>query len=291
MVARSTSASALPSRVAGLGLISPSAAASKSMSGAATPTRTLPETPGATTPNRLHLTGSGSGAASGAASGATSPLLGGVDFHPHSAAAAAAAAAGGPAQLRSTTHSPAFLSGLSSNSIPWLALPGAAATPGGLGGAESPTNMFGRRRSDTGMASSEASTPVLGHPDKLGHTSPQQQENPHPQPPQAQHHPHHYHLLSHQDLAALSRNNSPMPLNEALPSYLRRNVEPKMHHPMERSLSNPGSSSIQSAPVSPFMLPIHPAAYNKAMHMRYPHGNASDLDLSLTKELPAKPRA
>lgn len=277
MVARSTSASALPP--AGLGVMS--YGASKSLSDTATPTRTLPETiSGTTTPNKSHLAGSG----------AASPFLtAGVDFHHHhhhhhhhhpSQHAA------GSTQLRSATHSPTFLSKfydehrLPSN-VPWLALPGTAATTSGLGGTESPT-LFGRRLSDGAVSPPDASsTPAPSHQDKFAHES-----------HQPQHHPHHYHLLSHQELAALSRNNSPMPLNEALPSYLRKkNIEPMIH--MERSFSNPGSSTItQSAPVSPFMLPIHPTAYNKAVpHMRYPLGNVSDLDLSASQDQPAKPRA
>ncbi|KAF9355184.1 hypothetical protein BGX34_010616 [Mortierella sp. NVP85] len=295
MVARSTSTSALPSPHAGFGVMS--APKGMSVSGTATPTRALSETAslGGATPNRPQLGGSGT----------ASPFLGGMDFHHHHHHPPHTQNTTGPAQLRQATHSPAFLSKfydaehrLPSN-IPWLALPGAAAPSSGLGaGAESSPTMFGRRRrSDAGLPSSgTSSTPVLSQLDKLSHELPQQQqqqENPHPQPSQAQqHHPHHYHLLSHQELAALSRNNSPMPLNEALPNYLRKkNLEPM--HAMERSFSNPASGTVvHSAPVSPFMLPIHPTAYNKGVtHMRYPLGNPSDLDLSTSKELPAKPRA
>ncbi|KAI8602188.1 hypothetical protein EDD21DRAFT_353002 [Dissophora ornata] len=290
-VARSTSTSALPSPTA-LGAIGLARTPSGDNSdGALT---------AAAAPRRPRLAGST----------ATSPFQAAVDFHHQHPA--------GPAQLRSTTQSPAFLSKfydvehrLPSN-IPWLALPGAAAASG-FGRAESPS-VFGRRRSDVGVPSSGASTPGLGYgknPSAFTLDFPQQQENsqphplPQPQQQQQQHHhplqqqqqppyPHH-HLLSHQDLAALSRNNSPMPLNEALPSYLRKAGVESLHS-MERSLSNPVGpcgAAIHTAPVSPFLIPMHspsalsgcnsgigspalsPAAYTSPSHLLFAFPSAT----------------
>ncbi|KAG0325269.1 hypothetical protein BGZ99_000846 [Dissophora globulifera] len=270
MVARSTSASALPSP-ATLGI--PSHSPSLNPSGAVTPTK-----PTAAAAARPRLIGSA----------ATSPFIQSAEYHhQHSP---------GPSQLRSTTHSPAFLSKLYDvehrlpNSVPWLPLPGtagaaaaaaaAAATSGFSSRSESPV-VFGRRKSDSGTPTSGASTPGLGYSkhsygpvtaaamssSSLALEGSQQQENPFPQSPQLQPHPHphphaHHHLLSHQELAALSRTSSPM-LNEALPLYLRRKSDSL--HAMERSLSNPGGTGavgmVHTAPGSPFVHPIHsPAA-------------------------------
>ncbi|KAG0198809.1 hypothetical protein BGX28_007796 [Mortierella sp. GBA30] len=218
---------------------------------------------------------------------ATSPFLAAVEHHHYQQTPVA-----GPGQLRSTTHSPAFLAkfydsehphrlaGTMAN-IPWLSLPGAAVaavSTGGGAGAESPT-LFGRRRSDVGLhsstSSSGASTPGSGGLEAHSHEhlslfgSPQQ-ENPHPVPPQApQHYPqqqhHQQHLLSPQELVALGRNNSPMPLNEALPHYLRKKNADSLQA-MERSRSSPGSNLIHTAPGSPFMLPITPGSLSAASH-------------------------
>ncbi|KAF9434087.1 hypothetical protein BGZ76_008558 [Entomortierella beljakovae] len=182
---------------------------------------------------------------------ATSPFFGAVDHHGQHPTAAE--------QLRSATHSPAFLSKFYDadhripSSIPWLALPGAA-TPT-LGGTESPV-VFGRRRSDVGLSSSGTSTPLTSDKHALESS---QQENPHPHPPQPQPHYHHHHLLTHQELSELSRTNTPLPINEAIPSYLKKGADSL--HSMERSLSNPGSNIVHTAPTTPFMLPFHPPAH------------------------------
>ncbi|KAF9586361.1 hypothetical protein BGW38_006277 [Lunasporangiospora selenospora] len=204
----------------------------------------------------------------------SSPFISATADHSHTAQQS-------QTQLRSATHSPAFmgkiydhehpphrLTGGTLTSIPWLSLPGAA-TGGNAGsgtpnhaGVESPANMFSRRRSD---ATSGTSTPVPHsggsidglHAESAASSTSSQQENPMPHPPQLQphNHPaHHHHLLSHQELAALSRNGSPMPLKEALPPYLRKEAGGLTS--MERSLSSPGSSLVHTSPVSPFMLPL-----------------------------------
>ncbi|KAF9115657.1 hypothetical protein BGX27_007084 [Mortierella sp. AM989] len=194
-------------------------------------------------------------------SSATSPFFGAADYHCQHPSAAA--------QLRSATQSPAFLSKFYDaehrlpNAIPWLALPGAA-TPI-HSGTESP-NIFGRRRSDGSLTVSGTSTPHEKHVQETP-----QQENLHPHPPQAQHHHHHHHLLSHQELAALSRNNSPMPINEALPSYLRKKSADSTQS-MERSISNPGSNNVHTTSASPFVLPIHQTSLTV---VSAPHGNTS----------------
>ncbi|CAO3564704.1 unnamed protein product [Mortierella alpina] len=241
-ITRSSSASALPSPTTGSG----------ASTGSATPTQ----------PHQ-HLTGSS----------ATSSYFPQHDLHlPHLPEA-------GPNQLRSSTHSPAFLAkfhdaehphrlpGTMAN-VPWLSLPGAAAAATSAG-TESPT-MFGRRRSDVGLHSSRptsgTSSPGRGGLDTVPlHDSLSllslQQENPQPSPPQPQHHSqhHHQHLLSSQELVALSRNNTPLPLNEALPHYLRSKNSDSLHA-MERSRSSPGSHLMHTAPASPFMVSIAPAS-------------------------------
>lgn len=206
-----------------------------------------------------------------AGSAATSPFLTAIDHHHHHNTHSS-----GPAQLRSTTHSPALFSKFYDveHRLPWLSLPGAAGstalgTNSGGSGAEGPTSMFGRRRSDVGLPSSGRSTPS-GH--DLGtfslsasqsHQDGSQQEAFFPQPPQPQpqahshHHHHAQHLLGSQELAALSRHNSPMPLNEALPHYLRKKSVDSSHS-MERSFSSPGTNSFHPPPHtgSSFMLPL-----------------------------------
>ncbi|KAG0379517.1 hypothetical protein BGX24_000115 [Mortierella sp. AD032] len=200
-----------------------------------------------------------------AGSTATSPFLTAVDHHHHHSS--------GPAQLRSTTHSPALFSKFydGEHRLPWLSLPGAVGSPNmgtssscGGGGIEGPPSMFGRRRSDVGLPSSGRSTPSGFD---LGSSS--QQEASFPQPPQPQpqahsssssSHQHHHaqHLLGPQELAALSRHNSPMPLNEALPHYLRKKSNDSLHS-MERSFSSPGTNSLHPPPhhTGPsFMLPL-----------------------------------
>ncbi|KAF9576829.1 hypothetical protein EC968_003336 [Mortierella alpina] len=259
-ITRSSSASALPSPTTGSG----------ASTGAATPTQ----------PHQ-HLSGSST----------TSPYFP-QDLHlPHLPEA-------GPNQLRSTTHSPAFLAkfhdadhphrlpGTMAN-VPWLSLPGAAAAATSSG-AESPT-MFGRRRSDVGLhsgkPSSGTSTPGRGgleavhlH-DSLSLLS-LQQENPQPSPPQPQHHSHHHahhhhqHLLSPPELAALGRNNTPLPLNEALPHYLRSKNSDSLHA-MERSRSSPGSHLMHATPASSFMVPIASASLSaSASHVGAPTGHS-----------------
>ncbi|KAF9551356.1 hypothetical protein EC957_009240 [Mortierella hygrophila] len=216
-----------------------------------------------------------------AGSVANSPFLTAADHH-HSNSP-------GPAQLRSTTHSPALFSKFYDveHRLPWLSLPGTVGSPAlgasaGSGSTEGPKSMFGRRRSDVGVPSSGRSTPSgpdQGSPSllasKLGQDgSSSQQEASFPQPPQPQpqaqaHHHHHHaqHLLGPQEVAALSRHNSPMPLNEALPHYLRKKSADSMHS-MERSFSNPGTNSLHPPPHtgSPFMLPLGSTTTNAGSH-------------------------
>ncbi|KAG0006355.1 Cell morphogenesis protein PAG1 [Entomortierella chlamydospora] len=249
LVARSTSASALPS-------FTVESASTKTSNDV----------------NTVAGTKTSTGAAQTCLSGSTSnsPFFGAADHHVQHPTAAA--------QLRSATQSPAFLSKLYDaehrlpSSIPWLALPGAATSS--ISGTESP-NVFGRRRSDGGASASGTSTPGTIHDKHTQESSQQENPQPHPQP---QHH-HHHHLLSHQELAALSRNNSPMPLNEALPSYLRKKGGDTLQA-MERSLSNTGSGVVHTgsgvvhtAPASPFVLPIHPTSLSVTT---VSHGGASN---------------
>lgn len=256
-IARSTSASALPpSTMMNLNTGSTSAVTGYS-------------TPGSTGGGVGIDTGYSSPYFTGSA--ATSPFLTAIDHHHHHNTHSS-----GPAQLRSTTHSPALFSKFYDveHRLPWLSLPGAVGsstlnTNGGGGGAEGQTGMFGRRRSDVGLPSS-GSSPPSGH--DLGslslltsqsHQDGSQQEASLPQPPQPQpqahshHHQHAQHLLGPQELAALSRNNSPMPLNEALPHYLRKKSGDSLTS-MERSFSSPGTNSLHPPPLtgSPFMLPL-----------------------------------
>ncbi|KAF9145475.1 hypothetical protein BGX30_008692 [Mortierella sp. GBA39] len=219
-----------------------------------------------------------------AGSAANSPFLTAADHHNHHHNSNSP----GPAQLRSTTHSPALFSKFYDveHRLPWLSLPGAVGSPAlgasaGGGSTEGPKSMFGRRRSDVGVPSSGRSTPGgldLGSSSllasKLGQDgSSPQQEASFPQPPQPQpqaqahHHHHAQHLLGPQELAALSRHNSPMPLNEALPHYLRKKSADSMHS-MERSFSNPGTNSLHPPPHtgSPFMLPLGSPTTNAGSH-------------------------
>ncbi|KAF9117813.1 hypothetical protein BGW39_001765 [Mortierella sp. 14UC] len=252
-IARSTSASALP----------PSTLHAATAGGSTTAV-TGYSTSGLTGGNGLG-TDTGYSSPYFAGSAATSPFLTAVDPHHHHSS--------GPAQLRSTTHSPALFSKFydSEHRLPWLSLPGAVGSPasgansggsgGSGGGVEGPTSMFGRRRSDVELSSSGGST-LSG----LDLSSSSQQEASFPQPPQPQpqahsssHHLHHpQHLLGPQELAASSRHNSPMPLSEALPHYLRKKSN-ESSHSMERSFSSPGTNSFH--PPShhtgpPFMLPL-----------------------------------
>ncbi|KAF9361395.1 hypothetical protein BGX26_003528 [Mortierella sp. AD094] len=226
----------------------------RSTSASAVPSLTAIESASTKTSNDANIGAGTKTSLSG--SSATSPFFGAADYHTQHPSAAA--------QLRSATQSPAFLSKFYDaehrlpSSIPWLALPGAA-TPS-ISGAENPS-VFGRRRSDGGVSASGTSTTGIIHDKHAQELS--QQENPLPHPPQPQHHHHHHHLLSHQELAALSRNNSPMPLNEALPSYLRKKSGDSLQT-MERSLSNSGSSVVHTAPASPFVLPIHQTSLSVA---------------------------
>ncbi|KAF9398959.1 hypothetical protein BGX21_007020 [Mortierella sp. AD011] len=235
----------------------------RSTSASAVPSFTVESTSNDT--NTVAGIKAGAGAAQPCLSGSTtnSPFFGAADYHTQHPTAAA--------QLRSATQSPAFLSKLYDaehrlpSSIPWLALPGAATSS--ISGTESP-NVFGRRRSDGGASTSGTSTPGAIHDKHTQESSQQENPQPHPQP---QHH-HHHHLLSHQELAALSRNNSPMPLNEALPSYLRKKGGDTLQT-MERSLSNTSSSVVHTAPASPFVLPIHPTSLSVTT---VSHGSASN---------------
>lgn len=268
-IARSTSASALPpSTTMHHGL----AAGSTSVTGYST-------------------TGSTGGTDTGysspyfASSTATSPFLTAVDHQHHHHHTNSS----GPAQLRSTTHSPALFSKFYDveHRLPWLSLSGAVGSPAlgasaGGGNTEGPKSMFGRRRSDVGLPSSSGrSTPSaldLASSSLLASQSHQdgsssQQEAAFPQPPQPQpqahahHHHHAQHLLGPQELAALSRHNSPMPLNEALPHYLRKKSADSMHS-MERSFSSPGTNSLHPPPHtgSHFMLPLGSTTTNAGSH-------------------------
>ncbi|KAG0024582.1 hypothetical protein BGZ81_007641 [Podila clonocystis] len=190
-----------------------------------------------------------------------------------------------PPLIKSANQSPAFFPKRlydGEHRMPWLALPGSAA---GFGGAastgEKSTSLFmGRRRSDAGLGgggkpttTSTSTGGVLGNSDGFGHGPLPVQENisNNTRTPHTPHH-HHQHLLSQQDIVHLSRNGSPMPLNEALPHYLRAGHRKKsvesLHQPnntsstslttsaMERSFSSPNAGVIHTAPVSPFMIPI-----------------------------------
>ncbi|KAG0294316.1 hypothetical protein BGZ96_001389, partial [Linnemannia gamsii] len=257
-IARSTSASALPPST----MMSLNAGSTSAVTGYSTP--------GSTGGSVGTDTGYSSPYFAGSA--ASSPFLTAIDHHHHHNTHSS-----GPAQLRSTTHSPALFSKFYDveHRLPWLSLPGTVGSPalsanGGGGGAEGPTSMFVRRRSDVGLPSSGRSTPS-GH--DLGssslsalqsHQDGSQQEASSPQPPQPQpqahsHHHHHHaqHLLGPQELAALSRHNSPMPLNEALPHYLRKKSVDSSHS-MERSFSSPGTNSFHPPPHtgSHFILPL-----------------------------------
>ncbi|GJJ76682.1 hypothetical protein EMPS_09041 [Entomortierella parvispora] len=239
----------------------------------------------------LHYSGQNSGQTSPTklsanSSTANSPFFTAVDYH-HQLAHQHA-----PGQLLSTTQSPAFLAkfyeggngeiGVSSPArlpgsmgpVPWLSLPGAVtgANPGGVehssSGSSGGGGLFARRRSDAGLGGGSGnatgrSTPLHSTglvesalPPSLDALHLYQHSDtsaPHPH-----HHPHPQ-LLSHQDLAVLSRNNSPMPsLNEALPRYLRKKSVDSSLTPMERSFSSPG----HHGPVSPFMLPMPSTAGN-----------------------------
>ncbi|KAF8949488.1 hypothetical protein BGZ47_000029 [Haplosporangium gracile] len=258
-IARSTSTSALP----------PSTMMPHSLNAAGSTSVTGYSTPGST-----GGTDTGYSSPYFAGSAATSPFLTAVDHHHHHHHAHSS----GPAQLRSTAHSPALFSKFYDveHRLPWLSLPGAVGSPAlgastSGGNTEGPTSMFGRRRSDVGLSSSGTSTPSgldLGSSSSLPSQSHQdgsssQQEASFPQPPQPQlqahahHHHHAQHLLGPQELAALSRHNSPMPLNEALPHYLRKKSIDSMHS-MERSFSNPGTNSLHppSHTGPSFMLPL-----------------------------------
>ncbi|KAF9156706.1 hypothetical protein BG015_002501 [Linnemannia schmuckeri] len=258
-IARSTSTSALP----------PSTMMHHSLNAAGSTSVTGYSTPGST-----GGTDTGYSSPYFAGSAATSPFLTAVDHHHHHHHTHSS----GPAQLRSTTHSPALFSKFYDveHRLPWLSLPGAVGSPAlsastSGGSIEGPTSMFGRRRSDVGLSSSETSTPSgldLGSSSLLpsqshqdGSSSQQEASFPQPPQPQPQVHAHHHHhaqyLLGPQELAALSRHNSPMPLNEALPHYLRKKSVDSMHS-MERSFSNPGTNGLHPSPHagSSFMLPL-----------------------------------
>ncbi|KAK5799155.1 hypothetical protein F5H01DRAFT_358059 [Linnemannia elongata] len=236
-----------------------------------------------------------------AGSAANSPFLSAVDHHHHHVNSS------GPAQLRSTTHSPALFSKFSDveHRLPWLSLPGAVGSPtlgANAGGkcSEGPKSMFGRRRSDGGLAPSGRSTSStldLGSSSLLTSQahhdgSPSQQEASFPQPPQPQpqpHTPHHHHaqhLLGPQELVALSRHNSPMPMNEALPHYLRKKSADSMHS-MERSFSNPGTNSLHPPPHtgSHFMLPLGSTTTNAGSHPGGSVGQAAAAAAALPSHL------
>ena len=195
-----------------------------------------------------------------------------------------------PPLITSATQSPAFLAKRlydGEHRVPWLALPGSAAGLGGsAGGDNSPSLLVGRRRrSDGGLGGGGMPTTTGGAPgnsDGSGHAHallPQQENNntnprtPHTTP---HHHHHHQHLLSQQDIVNFGRHGSPMPLNEALPHYLRagqrkkstENVHSNSNNSsstslstaaMERSFSSPNAGVIHTAPVTPFMIPMSPS--------------------------------
>ncbi|KAG0308803.1 hypothetical protein BGZ97_013250 [Linnemannia gamsii] len=133
-IARSTSASALPpSTMMNLNTGSTSAVTGYS-------------TPGSTGGGVGIDTGYSSPYFTGSA--ATSPFLTAIDHHHHHNTHSS-----GPAQLRSTTHSPALFSKFYDveHRLPWLSLPGAVGsstlnTNGGGGGAEGQTGMTVRNR-------------------------------------------------------------------------------------------------------------------------------------------------
>ncbi|KAF9314737.1 hypothetical protein BG003_003890 [Podila horticola] len=193
-----------------------------------------------------------------------------------------------PPLIQSANQSPAFLAKRlydSEHRMPWLALPGSAAGRGGSATAseKTPSLFMRRRRSDTGLGGGKG-TPTstasptggaLGNTDGFGHGLLPLQENNNPRTPHSPH-SHHQHLLSQQDIVHLSRHGSPMPLNEALPHYLRAGHRKKsvdsLHQnntnipstslstsAMERSFSSPNAGVIHTAPVSPFMIPISPS--------------------------------
>ncbi|KAG0074018.1 hypothetical protein BGZ92_003551, partial [Podila epicladia] len=183
-----------------------------------------------------------------------------------------------PPLIKSANQSPAFLAKRlydGEHRMPWLALPGSAASLGGSTPAseKSPSLFMGRRRSDVGLGGgggipTSTTSPIggaFGNSDGHGQVSVLQPENNSPRSP---HTPHH--LLSQQDIVNLSRHGSPMPLNEALPHYLRaahrkKSVE-SLHQPnnksstslstsgMERSFSSPNAGGVvHTAPIPPFM--------------------------------------
>ncbi|KAG0026265.1 hypothetical protein BGZ82_009553 [Podila clonocystis] len=195
-----------------------------------------------------------------------------------------------PPLIKSANQSPAFFPKRlydSEHRMPWLALPGSAAGLGGAAstGEKSPSLFMGRRRSDAGLGGgggkpTTTATPtggILGNSDGFGHGSLPVQENisNNARSPHTPHH-HHQHLLSQQDIVQFSRHGSPMPLSEALPHYLRAGHRKKsvesFHQPnntsstslstsaMERSFSSPNAGVIHTAPASPFMIPISTAA-------------------------------
>ncbi|KAF9928891.1 hypothetical protein FBU30_002033 [Linnemannia zychae] len=274
----------------GLSMLKPqSATVTREPSGLAKPSPIARSTsasalPPLTTKPTLNTTGSaaitehstpGAIGGSGTDTGYSSP--GGIGSSAASPSTNAIEHSTGPAQHRSTAHSPTLFSKFYDveHRLPWLSLPGAVGSPAisanGSGGEVS-TSMFGRRRSDVGLPSSGRSTPSgldLGPSSLLGlhsHQDSSQQEISLPLPPQPQpqahshHHGHsnHHHLLGPQEIAALSRHSSPMPLNEALPHYLRKKNADSSHS-MERSFSSPGSNSLHPPPHpgSPFMLPLN----------------------------------
>ncbi|KAF9428113.1 hypothetical protein BGZ94_003347 [Podila epigama] len=197
---------------------------------------------------------------------------------------------------KSAIQSPAFLAKRlydSEHRIPWLALPGAATSMSfGAGGAGTGASAAvtghtgdllmgnmdgGRRRSDAGIPLSRTIDGSEGSMLAIGSSA--QQESSHGAHVLSHHNPHHHHLLSQQEIATLSRHGSPMPLNEALPHYLRAgqrklSVESldQQHKPipasglssslalstpaMERSFSSPTASVIHTTPVSSLMHPM-----------------------------------
>ncbi|KAG0325658.1 hypothetical protein BG004_003160 [Podila humilis] len=179
----------------------------------------------------------------------------------------------------------------SEHRMPWLALPGSAAAAAAvttgqnhqqqhgssIGGDVSPSlfmggggggggGVGGRRRSDVG----------LGHTSGPLALTPQQQDNTSVGgggistelagtiPSHASHHHHHHHhphhltlqsprqhLLSQQDVANLSRHGSPMPLNEALPHYLRAGQRKTSVESLQLPSSSTSSSSMERSSSSP----------------------------------------
>ncbi|KAF9368125.1 hypothetical protein CPB97_004928, partial [Podila verticillata] len=228
-------------------------------------------------------------------SGPVSPFLAMLDKHPTSTTTPNGSHIGTPnfqlpvtqpPLINSANQSPAFLAKRlydSEHRMPWLALPGSASGLGGSASGDSSPSLFvGRRRSDVGVGGGGMPTTTGGAPgnsDGSGHALLPQQEhnstNPRTPLTTPQHH-HHQHLLSQQEIVNLGRHGSPMPLNEALPHYLRAGQRQKsadnFHSnsnnassnalstaAMERSFSSPNAGVIHTTPVSPFMIPMSPS--------------------------------